>query len=98
MDDEMRNVGLNVFASDVDALDDIADRWDEFQSLSVSRSQPGREALRLGRIALEMIDEEYGTKAQSLNVKDKEGMLRQAMYEYFRQDRERHASDDDAES
>jgi len=83
-DTEWRSVGVNLPEGLVDDLDDLKRARDAESLDSVSRSQVAREALDVGLVALQLIDEEYD---QDFRARGRREIIREALQQFFRRDR-----------
>lgn len=82
---DLTNVGLNVSTNDRDKLDEFKREWDQLESRNISRSDVAREVLPLGLVAWEAFMNEFDTEAYRIPTRERNAMVRQALYDFFRE-------------
>jgi len=84
-DDDMRKVGFALPQDILDDLDEIKRRWDRHEARTISRSEVAREALAVGVVALDQLDDEY---SRGLTSHARKATVRQALLNHFAAERE----------
>jgi len=79
--DEYSAVGLHLPDDLIADLDDLAAEWDSREATPISRSTVAREALAVGLVALEVMDDEG---LESLSTRERRAIIRQAVLDHFR--------------
>lgn len=72
-------IGFSIPANLRDRLDEMKREWDEREARSVSRSDVAREALAVGTIALDELEDHD----DNLDTRAREAVVRQAIQDHF---------------
>lgn len=77
------NVGFTLPSQQVEDLDEVKRRWDEWEARNISRSEAAREALAIGIAALDVMDDELGPESARMATQERRAAARQALLNLY---------------
>lgn len=78
----MQGVGISLPDETVEELDEMTAEWDDRESRTIKRSEVAREALAVGLVALEELDDEN----PAMTTRQRKAIVRQSVLDHFEPD------------